>query len=93
MGQENHVEKNLKLMCYRWPIESADGLDQTRSLKSVHPCVVEMQNLSHVRGRLSRWANLLEMSEDPGVSPTNEEQVVRELQLMRIAVRLYLSRL
>jgi hypothetical protein len=80
-------------MCCWWPIESADGLDQARRLKSVHPCVVEMQRFSYVRGRLSCWSNLLENSGDLGVSPTNEELVIRELQLTMKAVWLFLSRL
>ena len=71
-------------MCCRWPIESADGLVQTRRMNSFHPCVVEMQGVSYLRDRLYCdrlycWSNLLAISVDPGVPPTKEEHVVREL--------------
>jgi len=58
-----------------WPTESADGLDQTYRLKIVHPCVVEMQSLSYLSGRLCCWSNLLEISGDLGVSPTKRREV------------------
>jgi hypothetical protein len=78
-------------MCCGWPIEWADGLDQTGRLNSVHPCVVEVKSCSHVRGRLSDWSNLSEISGNPGLSPTNKEQVIRELQLVMKATWLQLS--